>query len=75
MGVTIREKIKGSGEWWVFINHKGRRKSKQVGSKKAAEKVQEIIAARLKLGQPIEDEHKKQEAPKVPTLDAYFERF
>jgi integrase len=75
MGVKIREKIKGSGKWWIFINHGGRRKSKLVGSKKATEKVQEIIEARLKLGKPIDDEPKKQEAPEVPTLDAYFERF
>jgi integrase len=74
MGVKIREKIKGSGQWWVFINHGSRRKSKLVGSKKAAEKVQEIIAARLKLGEPIEDESKNQ-ALEAPTLDAYFERF
>jgi len=39
MGVKIREKEKGSGTWWVFINHKGKRSSRQVGTEKAAEKV------------------------------------
>ncbi len=74
MGVQIREKVKGSGTWWVFINHHGKRKSKRVGSEKAALKVKEHIEARLKLGQTIEDE-KKKDSPPAPTLDAYFERF
>ncbi len=76
MGVKIREKIKGSGEWWVFINHLGRRKAKRVGSEKAALKVKEIIEARLKLGQAIEDTTPAAgDTPLIPTLDAYFERF
>jgi integrase len=37
MGVKVREKRKGSGEWWIFINHAGNRKAVKVGSKKAAE--------------------------------------
>ena len=37
MGVKVREKERDSGIWWVFINHKGRRSSRQVGTKKAAE--------------------------------------
>ena len=36
MGVKVREKIKGSGVWWVFVNHNRQRISKRVGSKKAA---------------------------------------
>jgi len=36
MGVKVREKVKGSGAWWVFINLKGQRASKLVGSRKAA---------------------------------------
>jgi integrase len=74
MGVKVREKVKGSNEWWIFIDHQGRRKAKRVGSAKAALKVKETIEARLKLGQSIEEEREK-EAPVAPTLDAYFERF
>jgi integrase len=69
MGVKIREKIKGSGEYWVFINHKRRRKALKVGDKKAAKKVAETIAARLKLGEPIE------EKPELPTLEDYWKHF
>ena len=29
MGVTVRERPKDSGEYWVFINHKGKRKLKK----------------------------------------------
>jgi len=28
MGVKVREKPKGSGVWWIFIEHQGRRKAK-----------------------------------------------
>jgi len=26
MSVIVREKVISSGEWWVFINHKGKRR-------------------------------------------------
>ena len=51
MGVGVREKQKGSGEWWVFINHQGKRKAKKVGNDQAAaRKVAEKIKAKLVLG-------------------------
>jgi len=51
MGVKVREKIKGSGEWWVFINHHGRRKAKKIGKdKKVAEDIAKKIEAGLVLG-------------------------
>jgi integrase len=37
MGIKIREKQPGSGEWWLFIHHAGRRRSKKVGDKATAE--------------------------------------
>jgi integrase len=76
MGVKIRERIKGSGDYWLFINHRRRRKAKHFGSKKLAEKAKGIFEARLKLGQSIEDEaHAAGDEPSIPTLDDYFERF
>ncbi len=30
MGVQVREKPPGSGVWWIFVNHQGQRKSKQI---------------------------------------------
>ena len=50
MAVIVREKKKGSGEWWVFINHNGKRRSKKVGSKKAATAVKREVEARLAKG-------------------------
>ncbi len=70
MGVRVREKVPGSGIFWVFINHLGKRVSKQVGSKAAARKVAEQIQARLTLG---ESALPKRE-PDVPTLEEYYDR-
>jgi integrase len=50
MGVKVREKPIGSGEWWIFINHNGRRKSKKVGrDKKTAIDAAKKIEAKLTL--------------------------
>ncbi|MEW6657197.1 MAG: hypothetical protein AB1424_00925 [Thermodesulfobacteriota bacterium] len=38
MAVKVREKIKGSNEWWIFINFRRQRKSIKVGPKLEAEK-------------------------------------
>ena len=36
VGVKVKEKVKGSGEWWIFINHRGKRKAKKIGNEKTA---------------------------------------
>ncbi|UCG13595.1 MAG: site-specific integrase [Deltaproteobacteria bacterium] len=51
MAVLLREKKKGSGEWWVFINHKGKRRSKKVGDKRAANAVKREVETRLARGE------------------------
>jgi integrase len=52
MGVKVREKPKGSGEYWIFINHQGKRKSKKIGAdEKLANEVAEKIKAKLVLGE------------------------
>ena len=51
MGVKVRQKNKGRGKpWWVFISHNGKRTSRMVGDKQAAEKVASEIRAKLQLG-------------------------
>jgi len=47
MGVTVREKVKGSGEYWIFINHLGKRKARKVGAKGAAKEVARRIQMRI----------------------------
>jgi integrase len=69
MGVSIREKVKGSGVWWVFVNHKRRRKALRVGDKGAAKKVAGTSAGRIKLGEPIEDKSE------LPIPEKYWKRF
>ena len=71
MGVKVREKITGSDEWWVFINHGGRRTSRKVGSEKAALEVAKHIEAKLTLGEAFLREKK----PPAPKLVDYYERF
>jgi integrase len=51
MGARIREKIKGSGVWWVFIHHDGKRRSKMIGDKALAKEVAAKIDAKLVLNE------------------------
>jgi integrase len=73
MGVRIKE---WKGSWWVFVNHKGRRKAKKCASKKAAELARDQIDARLKLGQlDVLEADQKPSPPTVPTFAEYAERW
>ena len=49
MGVAVREKVKGSGVFWVFINHKGNRTSQCVGSHHAAKTVAKKLESMIAL--------------------------
>jgi integrase len=69
MGVKIRQK---DGEWYVFINHKGKRKAKCIGdSKRAAEEVKRKLEAKLTLGEFALQEEK----PSAPTFARYAEEW
>ncbi|MGE0825512.1 MAG: tyrosine-type recombinase/integrase [Candidatus Binatia bacterium] len=57
MAVKIKQH---KGAWWLFIDHKGKRKAKRVGSKSAAETAAKKIEAKIALGQfEIKDEQQK----------------
>lgn len=47
MGVRVREKVKGSGVWWVFVSQNRERQSRQVGDKKAANAVASELRKRM----------------------------
>jgi integrase len=47
MAVKVKQH---KGKWWVFSDHKGKRKAKCVGSKQAAETAAKKIEAKLTLG-------------------------
>jgi integrase len=52
MGVKIREKPKGSGVWWIFIDHHGMRRAKKIGKdKKMANQIRKKIEAKLVLSE------------------------
>src|SRR5262249_27537212 len=48
MAVKVRQK---DGKWWVFIDHKGKRKAKCIGDKRAAEQLKAKLEARIALGE------------------------
>ena len=64
MAVKVKQH---KGKYWVFIDHKGKRKAKCVGSKEAATTAAKKIEAKLTLG----DFSLLDEKPQRP-FDAYF---
>ena len=58
MGVTVREKVKDSGEFWIFIAHEGKRRSKRIGDKRKAKQIAKEIERRL-----ASNEFKMEKAP------------
>jgi len=70
MAVKIRERPKGSGQWWVFINHQGKRKAKKIGrDKRLAQEVAKKIEAKLLLN----DVGLLQDDKKADTFKRYAE--
>jgi integrase len=71
MGVMVRQKTKGRGQpWWVFISHNGKRTSRKIGDRQAAEKVASEIRAKLQLGKFGFEEKKP-----VPIFQEYAGKF
>jgi integrase len=70
MAVKVRERPKGSGDWWIFIDHQGTRKAKKIGKdKKLAMEAAKKIGAKLALG----DMGIMEDQPKTPTFKEYAE--
>jgi integrase len=51
MGASVREKIKNSGVFWVFVYHQGQRRSRKIGDLKTARAVADKINAKITLGE------------------------
>ncbi len=52
MAVKVREKPKGSGVWWLLIDHRGKRKAKKVGNdKRLALELAKKVEAKLVLNE------------------------
>jgi len=74
MGVIVRQKTKGKGKpWWVFISYNGRRTSRMVGDKDAAETVASQIRAKLQLGE-FGFEEKKEDPAFKEYADSWIEK-
>jgi len=72
MSVTVREKIKGSGVWWLFVNLRGKRKAKMIGrDKKLAVDIAAKIKARIVLGEYNINESKIN----TPTFREYADKW
>lgn len=52
MAVKVKERPEGSGVYWIYIDHQGKRKAKKIGrDKRLAQDVAKQIEAKLVLGQ------------------------
>ena len=71
MGVKVRERPEGSGCYWVFTDHQGKRKAKKVGSKKAALALAQKLQHKLAAGELglLQDEKK------VPLFKEYADQW
>jgi hypothetical protein len=70
MAVKLREK---NGKWWLFVDWRGQRKKKCVGSKEAAEKAKIMLEARLVLGaKTVFEPASTPEPPPSPLFGEYF---
>jgi integrase len=39
MAVFVKEKVKGSGVWWIFVDHNGKKTTRKIGKKSEAKKI------------------------------------
>ena len=72
MGVKVREKPKGSGVYWIFINTGGVRKSKKIGKDR---KLANLLAKKLEAKMTLKDFDMEAFNRKVPTLKQYGEQW
>jgi integrase len=75
MGVSVREKIKGSGDYWIFIRHAGLRVSQYVGEQDVAEDAAVEIRKEIRTGRFDIAALKAARAPAVltQTLKEFFD--
>ena len=67
--------LKGVKEdWWLFIDHAGRKKAKKMKSKEAAEDVAKKTEAKLTLGE-FKIEVPEEPVRKIPTFKEYAEKW
>ena len=80
MGVSVREKPKGSGKFYIFVRHAGERTAFKYDSEDEAQAVAHAFRQKLALGEldlaAIKERRETAEHEKpAPTLNEYYERF
>ena len=72
MGGKVRQKVKGKGQpWWVFISHNGKRTSRKIGDKRAAQATASKIRQKLAAGRLNIDQDKAG----IPTFSQFADGF
>ena len=69
MGVKVRER---RGAWWLYVDHKGRRKAKRVGKGKEGKKAAELAAVKIQAKLAEGDISIFEEQPGPPTAAPTF---
>jgi integrase len=67
MGVKVRERPEGSGVYWVFIDHQGKRKAKKIGSKRDAD----VLACKVRQGLARDDLGLSKKEKTLPFFQEY----
>lgn len=67
MAISVREKNKGSGEYWLFGRHNGNRFSRKIGDEKIAKEIAKKLEAKIVLGEFDLPSTKE----KIPTFGEY----
>src|SRR5262245_42835375 len=81
MGVSVREKPKASGYWWLFIRHKGQRvcqyvsQDKEIADDAAKDIEREIRTGKFDLAALKAARTAAAKESVCPTLSKYFETF
>jgi integrase len=71
MAVKVRQK---DGKWWVFIDHKSKRKAKCIGDKRAAEQLKAKLDAKIALGE-FEVDDEKTRRPFAPYFRTWLDTY
>jgi integrase len=75
MGVKVREKPTGSGEWWIFIQHHGKRKAKKIGKGHKGKRLAEDVAAKIEARLVLGDVGLLRATELSPTFEDYARRY
>jgi len=81
MGISVREKIKGTNDYWIFVRYAGARAAQRIGDKQIAESIKAEIQKEIRTGRfsiasmkAARAPEVKTEKPAVPTVAEYYDK-